>query len=163
MIKKSVLCILLFLGVLSVQAIDKVRVEKWPWLKNQLSVKNDTTYVINFWATWCLPCTEELPVFETMYQRYQGQKVKIILVSLDFIKKLEITVQPYLQKMNYHAETVLLNEPDYNSWIPLVNKKWEGSIPATIVFNQEHHYYQFIEKSVDEKELDHYIQQSLSL
>ena len=29
-----------------------------------LANKNDTTYVVNFWATWCKPCVKELPYFE---------------------------------------------------------------------------------------------------
>ena len=29
-----------------------------------LNQKNDTLYVINFWATWCVPCVKELPIFE---------------------------------------------------------------------------------------------------
>jgi len=51
--------------------------------------QNDTTYVINFWATWCAPCVKELPYFETLTKKYADQKVKVILVSLDFSKQLE--------------------------------------------------------------------------
>ena len=29
--------------------------------------------VINFWASWCVPCEEEAPVFDTMAQRYEGE------------------------------------------------------------------------------------------
>ena len=31
--------------------------------------QNDTTYVINFWATWCVPCVEELPHFEKLNKK----------------------------------------------------------------------------------------------
>ncbi len=31
--------------------------------------------VINYWASWCLPCLAELPGFEQVYQRYRGQVV----------------------------------------------------------------------------------------
>ena len=30
---------------------------------------NDTTYVINFWATWCAPCVKELPYFESFNKK----------------------------------------------------------------------------------------------
>ncbi|MGA1307191.1 MAG: TlpA family protein disulfide reductase, partial [Candidatus Kapaibacteriota bacterium] len=33
-------------------------------LEQVLSSKHDSVYVINFWATWCKPCIEELPYFE---------------------------------------------------------------------------------------------------
>jgi thiol-disulfide isomerase/thioredoxin len=33
----------------------------------------DTIYVINFWATWCKPCVEELPALEKLNQMYGGR------------------------------------------------------------------------------------------
>ena len=46
---------------------------------------NDTLYVVNFWATWCKPCVEEIPFFEGSLKHFADKKVKILLVSLDFI------------------------------------------------------------------------------
>ncbi|MFT5167540.1 MAG: thiol-disulfide isomerase/thioredoxin, partial [Saprospiraceae bacterium] len=51
--------------------------------------QNDTTYVINFWATWCKPCVAELPYFEELHNRYKGKKVKVLLISLDFPNQIE--------------------------------------------------------------------------
>jgi thiol-disulfide isomerase/thioredoxin len=59
--------------------------------------KSDTTYVINFWATWCKPCVEEIPHFEKLYATYKNQKVKVIMVSCDFKKQLETRVIPFVQ------------------------------------------------------------------
>ena len=35
-----------------------------------LAKENDTTYVINFWATWCRPCIKEMPYFEEINKKY---------------------------------------------------------------------------------------------
>ena len=32
-----------------------------------LHLENDTTYIINFWATWCIPCRKEMPAFEQIH------------------------------------------------------------------------------------------------
>ncbi|MBK8518479.1 MAG: TlpA family protein disulfide reductase [Saprospiraceae bacterium] len=94
---------------------------------------NDTTYVINFWATWCKPCVKELPFFEAFKQKVSDEKIKIILVSLDFKNQVESHLLPFLKKNKYTSETLVLTDKDYNTWLPLVDTDWEGSIPATIL------------------------------
>ena len=98
--------------------------------------KNDTTYVINFWATWCKPCVEELPYFIELYNNYQGEKVKLILVSLDFKKQIDKKLIPFIEKHNLQPEVVVLTDPDANSWIPKIADEWSGAIPATLVYNK---------------------------
>ena len=48
-----------------------------------LSEFKDQVVVLNFWATWCAPCLEEMPAFETLYRRYRSQGLTVIAVSLD--------------------------------------------------------------------------------
>lgn len=93
--------------------------------------ENDTLYVVNFWATWCAPCVKELPHFEAFSQQVKGQKIKVILVSLDFKNQVETKLKPFLRKKNYSSEVVFLGDKDYNSWISKVEKEWDGDIPAT--------------------------------
>jgi thiol-disulfide isomerase/thioredoxin len=114
--------------------------------------QNDTTYVINFWATWCIPCVEELPHFEKMNQKYASQKFKMILVSLDFPKMVESRVLPFVRKKKLQAEVVLLNDPNANEWIYKVSKEWSGAIPATVIYRNSE--WKFFEKSFTEVELD---------
>ena len=45
--------------------------------------------VLNFWATWCGPCKEELPRLGQMAERYAGQNVAFVLASIDEQKKLD--------------------------------------------------------------------------
>jgi len=39
--------------------------------------------LVNFWATWCTPCKEELPFFNSLYQRYKGLGLEILGVNID--------------------------------------------------------------------------------
>lgn len=103
-------------------------------LEYLLSKNNDTTYVINFWATWCKPCVEEMPYFEELHEKFQNQKVKILLVSLDFKKQVDAKLKPFIRERNLKPEVVVLADPDANSWISKVDENWGGAIPATIVY-----------------------------
>ena len=39
--------------------------------------------VILFWATWCAPCQQELPFYQSLYERYQAQGLRIVAISMD--------------------------------------------------------------------------------
>ena len=39
--------------------------------------------LLNVWATWCAPCRAEIPYLESLYERYRGQGLEIIGVSVD--------------------------------------------------------------------------------
>lgn len=101
--------------------------------------ENDTTYVINFWATWCKPCLEELPYFEAFNNEMQEEKVKVVLVSLDFPKQLESKLVPFVQKQQLKSKVVVLLDGKYNEWIDKVSVDWSGAIPATYIYRGGQH------------------------
>ena len=113
--------------------------------------KNDTTYVINFWAMWCKPCVEELPEFEHIRKDYSDKKVKIILVSLDFGKNAKDRLLLFLKRKNINAEVLILDDPDANSWIDKVDKKWDGTLPATVIYHKDNR--EIFTRQVSYKEL----------
>ena len=51
---------------------------------------------LNFWATWCPPCREEMPAMERLYQRYKAQGLVVIAISVDS----DIVVVPPFVKQN---------------------------------------------------------------
>ena len=92
----------------------------------------DTLYILNFWATWCKPCMEELKSIDTVGFEHKGTAVKLIFVNLDFIEKKERVNQILVQK-GISSECVLLDEVNGNEYIDNVSEKWSGEIPATLL------------------------------
>ena len=125
-------------------------------LKSYYEVRNDTTYVVNFWATWCRPCLEELPLFEQIKKDHSDEKVKVLLVSLDFPEQVS-KLKKFLTKNKIRSKVVLLDEPDENTWIPQINEKWTGSIPATLIINNAKNYTFFHEGKITLEELENAI------
>jgi thiol-disulfide isomerase/thioredoxin len=112
-----------------------------------LTKNDDKTYIVNFWATWCKPCVEELPAFEKLYEAYKDKNVVLVLVSLDFPNKLESRVLPFIEKNQLKGKVVLMGDPNQNTWIPKVSPEWSGAIPATVIYNKNNR--KFYEQSFD--------------
>ena len=111
-------------------------------LQNRIDAGGDTLYMINFWATWCKPCVEELPLFETFQAKNQAKKVKVLLVSLDFKSQIERRLIPFIQEQKLRSEVLVLADPNYNTWIAQVNDRWDGAIPATLITQNGKRYFE---------------------
>lgn len=121
---------------------------------------NDTTYVINFWATWCSPCVKEIDFFEEVHTSFENSKVKVILVSLDFPNQVKQRLIPFLEAKEIRAQVMLMTDLDYNSWIERVDKSWSGAIPATLIFKGERRV--FLEQELTRDELFENVNQILN-
>jgi len=51
--------------------------------------------LLNFWATWCPPCVDELPLLNSFYQQQGAQGVQILGLAID----RKDAVLPFLQKL----------------------------------------------------------------
>ena len=98
--------------------------------------EDNTTYIVNFWATWCKPCIEELPYFEKVNAEFKEDNVKVILVSLDMPNMWKSRLEPFVEKKGLKSEVVILDDPKQNTWIPKVSEEWGGGIPATLIYNK---------------------------
>ena len=157
---KYVLYICFMLLISNTISAQKVAVfDNFPALKKQVLSDKNTIYVVNFWATWCAPCVKELPHFEQLNS--ENNKVKVVLVSLDFKNQFDSRLLPFLKKNGIKSEVVLLTDTNYNNWLPLVDKEWSGSIPATLIIKNGKTI--FVEKSFSSyKELNDYINSNIN-
>jgi thiol-disulfide isomerase/thioredoxin len=113
----------------------------------------DTTYVVNFWATWCGPCVAELPQFTELEHRYQGQKVKVLLVSFDFPDSYPAKLNAYVAKKKLEPEVVWFTESNANEFIPKIDASWSGALPGTMIIKKSANYKLFLEKPVTAMEI----------
>lgn len=120
----------------------EVKIISFAKLQDIMKPKADkTVYIYNFWATWCGPCTKELPHFDKVVRSYDDE-VKMVLVSQNEEKELQ-QVQEYIDNNHYRATNYLLEKGNPNVWMPMINKDWDGAIPITIIkFGDKEFFHQ---------------------
>ena len=123
---------------------------------------DDKLYVVNYWATWCKPCVEELPDFmEVNNELKDNRHFKMILVSLDKASALETDVQDFIEDNNISTDVYLLSDNKRQmQWIPRVNERWSGAIPST-AFYKNGEQVAFVEGQLNKQQLTEIIQQHL--
>ena len=64
------------------QETTEIPIVSYDQFKAQMNQEDDVV-IYNFWATWCKPCVEELPYFESINKSFRNKGVKVVVVSLD--------------------------------------------------------------------------------
>jgi thiol-disulfide isomerase/thioredoxin len=156
--KKKIIIIFCFLIAFNFyansQTIQKVKISD---VKKMIDT-SQSPLIVNFWASWCKPCVEEIPWFEKIVSENKNSGIKLLLVSLDFEDDYPKALTNFVKKKEYKSEVVWLNETDANYFCNVINKKWEGNIPASVFVNNKKQFYEFIGNQVPEPKLKQVIQ-----
>ncbi len=152
--QKLVILILITVAFSTLGMAQIVSIINLDQLENRLENGADTTFVVNFWATWCGPCVKEMPYFEKLGSDRSDERFRVLLVTLDFAENLESKVVPFVAKKGIKSDVLLLDEGNPNKWIPRVCEQWSGAIPATLFVNTKKKTRHFHEGSFEEFELE---------
>ncbi len=84
---------------------------------------------LNFWATWCPPCRQEMPSMQTLYEKLKGEDFEMLAVSID--KPGKSVVKPFVEKRGYTFKTLLDPKGKVASQYRIV------SIPTTFIIDKD--------------------------
>jgi len=145
---------LLMLVVCALQS-NAQRIEKWKVADLEKFIKEtDKPTILNFWATFCVPCVEELPYFQQLVKKYDSAGVVLKLVSLDLAEAYPNKIAVFAAKQKITAPMVFLAETNADIFCPVVDKKWSGAIPASLFINNKKGYKVFFEEQLSEPEVE---------
>ncbi|OIQ99346.1 thiol-disulfide oxidoreductase ResA [mine drainage metagenome] len=84
--------------------------------------------IINFWATWCPPCRQEMPVIESYYAQHKQQGLRVIAISLDEDAD-DAKVREVMQ--SYHFDAAFERETQHKGY----GRIWR--LPITFVIDRK--------------------------
>jgi thiol-disulfide isomerase/thioredoxin len=102
--------------------------------------------VVNFWASWCLPCREEFPEFVRYSREMDPGEVQVQFVTVDFEEDLPHAAQ-FLREHGIGGMTFVKDGKE-GRFIDEINPSWTGAIPATAVFDGDGNRLAFWEGKV---------------
>ncbi|MBL7758839.1 MAG: TlpA family protein disulfide reductase [Chitinophagaceae bacterium] len=140
-----IITVCLLIGCLAqAQSVRKVKITELESVIKQ----SQRPLVVNFWATYCKPCVEEMPGLVKAAEQYSKDSVQLILVSLDLEEDYPDKVNGFAKRFKVKGMLYWLDEYDADYFCPRVDSAWSGAIPATLFINNKTGYRSFQERAL---------------
>ena len=117
--------------------------------ERKLSDFKNKVVIIDFWATWCPPCRDEIPHFIDLYNQYKDRGLEVIGIALDWPGERVVPAFTAENNINY---TILLGNEEVSDLYGGI-----AAIPTTFILDKEGNirkkYIGYNEKEVFEKDI----------
>ncbi|MEO6326153.1 MAG: TlpA disulfide reductase family protein [Thermoanaerobaculia bacterium] len=101
-----------------------------------VALRKGRVLVVNFWATWCEPCREEMPALERASRAFSSKDLAVVLVSLDSARLGPTAVPKFLESKRIPFVCWLAKSRDPQTFIDAVDKNWDGTLPYTMIYDR---------------------------
>src|SRR5215471_10062568 len=119
--------------------------------------ESKTPLIVNFWATFCVPCIQEMPYFQEVAKQYKSQNVSLLFVSLDLKEAYPVKVNAMAKKLQLTSPVVWLNETNADYFCPKIDTTWSGGMPSSLFVNNATGYHRFFEDQLSKEKLENTI------
>lgn len=144
MIRNLIIVFLFFTSIVFTQNKSSIELVDKDNINQLISTRNGKVLLVNVWATWCIPCKEEIPDLNEVHQKYSAE-VDVVGISIDFPEEMEKRILPFLDQNIVEYKVVVSNFKKDNELIDLLNLKWGGALPASFIFDKTGKQVGFIE------------------
>jgi thiol-disulfide isomerase/thioredoxin len=93
--------------------------------------------LVHFWASWCGPCLEELPLVDTFARDMKARGVDVISLSLDDPARAGAHVVEVLTARAPNLTRNIVKVSDSDAFISAIDARWEGAIPAVFAYDDK--------------------------
>ena len=130
------LALLALLAVSPVLCEDRLVPVDEAALQHLIGANKGKVILVNFWATWCEPCQEEVPKLVQLESRLRGKGLKLIVVSADEPEQ-EAAARRFLISRKVPPPTYRKQAKNDESFINAVDPKWSGAVPAMFLYDRK--------------------------
>ncbi len=92
------------------------------------SALDNKVVIITFWATWCTPCINEIPIWHSLKTKYESEGLKIIAISIDQERK---TVDQFLTRRPVRYPVVMATPEILKAYGEI------RAVPTTFIINRK--------------------------
>ena len=114
--------------------------------------KGGKLLLVNFWATWCGPCTDEFPELLKMYQMYGARPFELVTVAIQAPDEKE-GVLAFLQNQHAWGKNLIFSTTEPYPGIEAFGSGWGGAVPFTALIDTEGKLVYKVQGEIDPLEL----------
>jgi thiol-disulfide isomerase/thioredoxin len=104
----------------------------------QSSAASGRPLLVNFWATWCHGCRQEMPDLVKINNQYESRGLDFITVSMDKVADIDKGVPEFLDQVGgSHVRAYLLDESETDAAMQIADPAWKGEMPATFLYDRQ--------------------------
>jgi thiol-disulfide isomerase/thioredoxin len=96
--------------------------------------KNDSgkLRLVNFWATWCAPCVQEMPEIQTMLRMYGHRPFEVVTATINYPDEQPAALAA-LSKLHATSRNVILGSTDIYTLLAAFDPDWNAAVPYTML------------------------------
>lgn len=106
-------------------------------LRSELEALNGRVVLVNFWATWCRPCLNEIPTLMKLQSDFGEQGFTLLAVSLDDAERDDETIKNFMDQWFRGFSTFLNTERYMDRMVSVIDPAWNEILPTTYLVSRD--------------------------
>jgi thiol-disulfide isomerase/thioredoxin len=137
-LRRSVIILLFCAAALAAAGPERLAPLDEAVLQQVVAAHKGKVLLVNFWATWCAPCREEMPQLVKLDATLRSKGFRLVTVSADEPEDQARALQ-FLQKQAAPAPAYLKHANNDDKFISALDAKWTGALPASFLYDKSGH------------------------
>lgn len=106
-------------------------------LQQRVAGERGRVVLVNFWATWCLPCREEFPDLSRLQRKYGPRGLQVLGISTDFASQMPAVERFLAEQKPPFPNFRKKSGGDDQQFIDAVETSWGGELPFSVLYSRD--------------------------